>query len=174
MKNIKTTLLLSATAITLSACASNFAPGFYEPQLSEELGGTVKVAQFTINQPALSQKSAEAGMEDMNIWLSEFFTDAVTQEFMQMNAYDDNAKCTLSGDITHYDWGTNAVELNVTYNLQKNGKTIFTTTTDSSRPLHQGMQLQIAQTMLHRTMTDSVDQLVKEKSLNKKLSVACN
>ena len=164
MKHIKMTLLLSATTITLSACASNFAPGFYEPQLSAELDGKLRVKQFTSDQPALAQKSADAGMADMNIWLSDFFTDAVSQEFMQMNAYNDNSRCTLSGDITHYDWGTNAVKLNVTYNLQKDGKTIFTTATDSTRPLDKNMQLQVAQTMMHRTMTDSVDQLVKDES----------
>lgn len=174
MKPIQSTIALSTVAILLSACASNFAPGFYTPQLSEELGGVVKIETFTSNQPELAQKSAKAGIDDMNIWLSEFFTDAVTQEFMQMNAYDDNAKCTLSGDITHYNWGANAVELNVTYNLQKNGKTIFTATTDSNRPLHQAMQLQIAQTMLHRTMTDSVDQLVKDDRFMNKMKQTCN
>ena len=128
---------------------------------------------MTSDQPALAQKSSEAGVTDMNIWLSEFFTDALTQEFMQMNAYDDNAKCTLSGDITHYDWGTDAVDLTVVYNLQKNGKAIFTMATDSTRPLDKGMQLQFAQTMLHRTMTDSVLQLVQSENFFAKLKKSC-
>jgi hypothetical protein len=165
MNAIKTTLLCGAVALTLSACASGFASGFYTPQLTGALGGKVKIDTFTSNQPELTQKSQKAKLGyDLNTWLSEFYTDAVSQEFIQMNAYDDNAKCTLSGEITNYDWGSVGTELDVTFNLSKGGKILMVKNTSGKRTLDSNMQLQVAQTMLHRIMTDSVNQLVTDAS----------
>lgn len=172
MKKIKYITL--ATALILGACATNFAPGFYTPQLTEELKGDIAISTFESSQAELTQKSEKAGMsQDMNIWLSEFFTDAITQEFMQMEAYDETSSCTLSGEIAYYNRGTNSVDLEVNYKLAKGSRTLFTTSTESKRPLNQSMQLQVAQTMLHRTMTDSVNQIVSDQKFNQTLSRNC-
>lgn len=130
------------------------------------MSGKIKVSTFESKQPELTALSQKENIGfDMNDWLSEFFTDAAMQELTNMDAYDDNAGCILGGNITHYKWGAPQVELAVEYNLTNaGGKTLFKKPIESRRALSSGMSLPVAQTQLHRAMTDNMAQLIRSET----------
>ena len=173
------TKIIFAVCLTLitTACASNFAPGFYTPQLTEALPGKVSITTFESNQPELTELSAQTKLGyDLNDWLSEFFTDAAMQEFTSMESYDDNAKCILSGHIPFYkpDLEQSRYRLEVEYQLTTAaGKSLYKKTIKSERAFLQGMSLTIAQTQLHRVMTENIAQLVRAESFQGVLGNNC-
>ncbi len=173
------TKIIFAVCLTLitGACVTNFAPGFYTPQLTEALPGKVKITTFKSNQPELTKLSTQAKLGyDLNDWLSEFFTDASMQEFTNMEAYDDKAKCVLSGHIPFYkpDMEQSRYRLEVEYQLTTAaGKSLYKKAIKSERAYLPGMSLTIAQTQLHRVMTENIAQLVRIESFQGALKGNC-
>lgn len=99
------------------------------------------------------------------------------QEFTNMQAYNDKAKCVLSGHIPFYkpDMEQSRYRLEVEYNLTTAaGKSLYRKSFKSERAYLQGMSLTVAQTQLHRTMTDNIAQLVRADSFQKMMGRACS
>ena len=94
-----------------------------------------------------------------------------------MESYDDKAKCVLSGHIPFYkpDMEQSRYRLEVEYNLTTAaGKSLYKKAIKSERAFLQGMSLTIAQTQLHRVMTENIAQLIRAESFQSVMRKSCS